>query len=198
VLGLAAVLAGLVTFGPGRDDDGDEVAQINGGGTTTTREVGDTSASTPSTSSPSGGAKATAASTGGGIALPAAAPPSTTQPAGGGGSGSSPRSTTTTSTTAPSTPTTAPAFVAPTTSGARIDGCVRLKNRLRITYSWRFDGGIGWRAPSGYAATGGGRYQDVVDVPRRGNTSITSVQVLDGGGESHAVALQPALQSSDC
>ena len=104
----------------------------------------------------------------------------------------------TTTTTAGPTTTTSPTFTPPTTRDARIDGCQRVKNKLRITYSWQFTGGVGWHAPSDYSAVAAGRHQDVIDVPRNAVTSITSVRVLDESGRAHDVVLQPVLSSSSC
>ena len=189
VLLLALVLAGLVAFGPGPGDD-DEVAEVSVEDTTTTEVAKESSTTRAPTTSAGGGTTTTVAPSGGGAPTPSSAPPTT---AGASGGGSAPRPATAT-TTRPSTAT----FVAPTTSGARIDGCQRVKNQWRITYSWRFDGGTGWRAAAGYTATGGGRYQHVVDVPRTGTTLIATVQVLDQANRSHDVALRPVLSSDAC
>lgn len=110
--------------------------------------------------------------------------------------------TSTTSSTVISNPpsTTAPlsTFVAPTTSGAGVDGCTRDHGQWIVTYSWQFVGGVGWRPLAAYTSLGGGRYQDTVALAPGGNSSISTVQVTDSTGTTHDVALQPALSTSGC
>ena len=109
---------------------------------------------------------------------------------------------TTSVTTAPSTTTVTPrpplAFALPSATGAVVEGCERVENRLLITYSWRFEGGAGWLAPALYTVDGAGRYRDVLSVPGQRATTIGSVQVIDQDGNAYDVLLQPPLSASPC
>jgi len=205
VLALLVGFGALVAFGPQRNGDDEEVAQLTADDPTTTAAAGEARGPAAAEPPAKGGDAAPVAASGGGA--PASAPSTgpghttTTAAPGGGGSVTGPTtSSSSTTTTSASTSTTAspPTFAVPTTSGAQIEGCQRTKNTLRITYSWLFSGGVGWHAPAGYTAVGGGRYQDLVTVPRHTPSSIATVQVLDDGGSAHAVALHPVLQSSAC
>ena len=73
-----------------------------------------------------------------------------------------------------------------------------MKNSRLITYSWHFEGGVGWHAPAHYTADGAGRYRDVLSVSGHRATTISSVQVIDQDGNAHDVLLQPALSTSSC
>jgi hypothetical protein len=106
-------------------------------------------------------------------------------------------------TTAPTITTTTTAqppaaFALPSASDAVVEGCERVQNRLLITYSWRFEGGVGWHAPALYTDDGGGRYRDVISVLGHGATTVGSVQVIDEDGNAYNVPLQPALSTSTC
>jgi hypothetical protein len=104
-------------------------------------------------------------------------------------------------TTAPTITTTTspppPAFALPSASGAVVERCERVQNHLLITYSWRFEGGVGWHAPALYTADSG-RFRDVISVPGHDATTIGSVQVIDQDGNAYNVLLQPALSTSTC
>lgn len=112
-------------------------------------------------------------------------------------------------TAAPAPTTTAPAAVTPTTAApavfaapkatkAKISSCERYKDTWVVTYRWTFSGGSLWRPLPAYTALGGGVYQHVLQVPRRTDTAITTVYVLDRLDRRHAVSLSPALTSASC
>jgi hypothetical protein len=86
----------------------------------------------------------------------------------------------------------------PSASGAGVERCEQVRNRRLITYSWRFEGGVGWHAPAFYSVDGAGRYRGELSVPGHGAKTINSVQVIDQDGNVYDVLLQPALSTSAC
>jgi hypothetical protein len=197
VVALVVGLGALVALAPDRERGDDQVA-LRAADETMTTATGSRPANSPPTvtsavSGPGGGSTTepgprdaiSSAPTVLSAAVRAADLPPTT-----------PVTTPPTTTTIPSGPP--PAFALPSASGAVVERCERVKNRQLITYSWRFEGGSGWHAPTPYTVDGAGRYQDVLSVPGHGATTIGSVQVIDQDGTTYDVLLQPALPTNGC
>jgi hypothetical protein len=200
VILLVGVLGALVAFtGRGSDDDmeaGDVVepyVKPDGRGA-----IG-AGAQPTSPDGPSTGGEASSADVKDGTAVE---PGQVTSPSNPASPGSGPaEGTGESSTPAPDRTTTtvrSSQFSSPTTEGARIDSCSRVRNELRLTYSWTFAEGAGWTPLAAYTSMGGNRYQHTIVVKRGKAVAISWVYVADSTDATHAVALDPSLSTATC